>query len=449
MFESLSEKFRGVLSLFSGKKVLTEGNIAEAVEQVRLALLDADANYDVVVRFIEKLTARAVGLSVTRSLTPGQQFMGLVHEELTALMGQEEASLDLKGKLSVIMLVGLQGAGKTTTCAKLAAFLRKKEPYKKILLAACDLQRPAAVEQLKVLGAQLGITVFSLEGETNPLKVAQGAQQKGKAEEFDILIVDTAGRLHLEEGLMKELEALQALLVPREVLFVANAATGQDAARSAYEFSRRLKMTGSILTMLDGSARAGAALSIREVTQKPLKFEGIGEKIADFQLFHPRSMADRILGMGDVINLVRRAEEHFVKEEQDRLEQKLKKASFTYEDYLEQMQKLKQMGSLQSLLKMVPGLSQALGDLQSSELEFRKNEAIISSMTRRERQEKDEFTVSRRRRVAAGSGVSIDEVNRLVKHFVRAKQVCKNMPNMGMKMPDLKQFKNMEGKKWR
>ncbi len=449
MFGSLSEKFRAVLSRFSGKKTLTEGNISEAVEEVRLALLDADVHYDVVIRLIERLKARLLGMAVTQSVTPGQQFIALVHEELTAIMGQEEASLDLKGKLSVLMLVGLQGAGKTTTCAKLAAFLRKKEPYKKILLAACDLQRPAAVEQLKVLGAQLGIPVFSIEGETDPLNVARGALRKGKAEEFDLLIVDTAGRLHLEEGLMAELEALQKLLEPRELLFVANAATGQDAARSAQEFGRRIKITGSILTMLDGSARAGAALSIREVTQKPLKFEGVGEKIADFQIFHPRSMADRILGMGDVINLVRKAEDHFEQAEQAKLEQKLKKASFTYEDYLDQMQKVKKMGSLQSLLKMVPGLSGALGNFEASELEFRKNEAMICSMTRKERQEKDEFTVSRRRRVAAGSGVSIDDVNRLVKSFARAKQLLKNMPNLGMGMPDMKQFKKMEGKKWR
>ena len=449
MFESLSEKFRGVLSYFSGKSTLTEGNIAEAVEKVRLALLDADVNYDVVIRFVERLKARAVGLAVTRSVTPGQQFIHLVHEELTALMGQAEASLDLKGKLSVLMVAGLQGAGKTTSCAKLAAFIQKKEPYKKILLAACDLQRPAAVEQLKLLGAQIGVPVFALEGATDPLVVAKGALQKGKAEEFDVLIVDTAGRLHLDEGLMKELEALQALLVPRELLFVANAATGQDAARSAQEFGRRLKMTGSILTMLDGSARAGAALSIREVTQKPLKFEGIGERITDFQLFHPRSMADRILGMGDVINLVRKTEEHFKKEDQDRLEQKLKRASFTYEDYLDQMQKVKKMGSLQSLLKMVPGLSGALGDFDASEQDFQRGEAMISSMTRRERQEKDEFVFSRRQRVAAGSGVSIDEVNRLVKGFARAKQLFKNMPSLGKGMPDLKQLKKMEGKRWR
>ena len=448
MFETLSDKFRSVLSYFSGQKVVTEANIAEAVQQVRMALLEADVHYDVIGQVVERLQKRALGLEVVKAVSPGQQFIHLVHEELTALMGGEEATLDLKGKLSVLMLCGLQGAGKTTTCVKLAAWIRKKEPYKRVLLAACDLQRPAAVEQLKKLAAEQGIPVFSIDGEKDPRVVARQAVLKGKADQFDVLIVDTAGRLHVDDALMGELTALHTLLEPREVLFVANAATGQDAARSAAEFGSRLKLTGSILTMLDGNARAGAALSLREVTKKPLKFEGTGERIGDFQLFHPRSMADRILGMGDVINLVRRAREQFEEGEEARLEQKLRKSTFTYEDYSAQMQKVKQMGSLGSLLKMIPGVSAALGDLEAPEKKFKQAEAVIRSMTPRERQEKDELTISRRKRVAAGSGVPIEEVNRLVKEFARAKQLFKGMSQGNM--PDMKQF-NMQGskKKWR
>ncbi|MDE3045127.1 MAG: signal recognition particle protein [Verrucomicrobiota bacterium] len=451
MFGSFIEKLQGLFSGLKGKK-LTEDNIGEAVRQVRLALLDADVNYSVTSEFIKRVKEKALGEALLKAVDPGQQFIKIVHDELVALMGTEEAPLDLNGKTSVVMLCGLQGSGKTTTCAKLAAYIGRTEKHKKVLMAACDLQRPAAVLQLHKLGKEIGVDVFSIEGETSPVKIARQALEKAKREEYDVLLVDTAGRLHLDEELMKELEELKKLLEPREVLFVANATTGQDAVKIAAEFDRRVQITGTVLTMLDSNARAGAALSIREVTKRPLKFEGVGEKIADFQLFYPRSMADRILGMGDVINLVKKAQEAFDEKESKELEKKLKKASFTYEDYLKQMGAVKKMGSLKSLLKMMPGFS-GLEDLDYSDKEFGKLEAMILSMTPAERQEIVELEHSRRRRIAKGSGVDIEEVNRMVKGFKRVKQLFKNMPDMKGKKPglsDLKELKKQfEGKQWR
>ncbi len=453
MFGSLTEKLQNLFSGLAGKKSFTEENIADAVRQVRLALLDADVNYTVVSAFVKRVKEKAIGDAILKSVSPGQQFIKLVHDELIELMGSIESPLDLKGKISVIMLCGLQGSGKTTSCAKLAAYIGKTEKHKRILMAACDLQRPAAIEQLKKLGAEIGIPVFTSEGEKNPLKVAKKAYEKAQAEHFDVLIVDTAGRLHLDEELMQELEELKKFLEPREVLFVANATTGQDAVKTAAEFDKRVAITGTILTMLDGNARAGAAISIREVTQKPLKFEGVGEKIGDLQIFNPRSMSDRILGMGDVINLVKKAQENFDEEESRELEKKLKKASFTYEDYLKQMGMVKKMGSFKSLLKMLPGMS-SLGDFDFSDSEFNKMEAMILSMTPAERIEKDELSHGRRKRIAKGSGVNVDDVNRMVKGFKRVKQLFKNMPDMKaqakkMGLSDLKELKKQfEGKKW-
>jgi len=447
MFGHLTEKFQSLFSGLSGKKTLSEENISDAVRQVRLALLDADVNYNVVSQFINRVKEKAVGDAVLKSVTPGQQFIKLVHDELVALMGSNETPLDLNGKISVVMVCGLQGSGKTTSCAKLAAFIGKTEKHKKILLAACDLQRPAAIEQLKKLGADIGIAVFAQEGEKDPLQVAKKAFEKAKLDAYDILIVDTAGRLHLDEELMKELEAMKVLLTPHEVLFVASAAMGQDAVRTAAEFDQRVQITGTILTMLDGNARAGAAISIREVTKKPLKFEGIGEKISDLQLFSPHSMADRILGMGDVINLVRKAQEYIDEKENEEIEKKLRKATFTYEDYLKQMGMVKRMGSFKSILKMMPGFS-ALGNVDFFDREFGKMEAIILSMTLRERQEKDELEFSRRRRIAKGSGMAIDDVNRLVKGFKRIKQLFKSMPDLKGKMKGLNEIKTQFGKKF-
>lgn len=454
MFGALTDAFQNLFASLSGKKALSEDNVAEAVREVRLALLNADVNYTVVSQFVKRVKEKAIGDAVMKSVTPGQQFTKLVHDELIELMGSVETPLDLKGKPSVVMLCGLQGSGKTTSCAKLAAFISKTEKHKKILMAACDLQRPAAIEQLKKLGASLGVPVFHLEGEKSPVKMAKAALEKARAEEFDVLIVDTAGRLHIDEELMRELEEMRGQLAPREILFVANATTGQDAVKTAAEFDKRVQITGTILTMLDGNARAGAAISIREVTGKPLKFEGVGERVADLQIFNPRSMADRILGLGDVINLVKKAQENFTEEQSAELEKKLKKASFTYEDYLKQMLMVKKMGSLKSLLKMIPGLG-GMGDFDFSDSEFNKMEAVIYSMTPAERQERVELEHGRRKRIAKGSGVAIDDVNRMVKSFKRVKQLFKNMPDMKSQakkmggMPDLNELKKQfEGKKW-
>lgn len=454
MFGALTDKLQNLFQSLAGKKSLTEDNIADAVRQVRLALLDADVNYTVVSHFVKRVKEKAIGDAVMKSVTPGQQFTKLVHDELIALMGTEEAPLDLNARLSVLMLCGLQGSGKTTTCAKIASYIGRTTKGKKVLLAACDLQRPAAIDQLKKLGADIGVPVFYLEGEKNPLKMAKKAFEKAEAEGFDVLIVDTAGRLHIDEDLMKELEEMRKFLNPREVLFVANATTGQDAVKTAAEFDQRVQITGTILTMLDGNARAGAAISIREVTNKPLKFEGVGEKVGDLQIFNPRSMADRILGMGDIVNLVKKAQENISEEESLALEKKLKKASFTYEDYLKQMGMVRKMGSFKSLLKMVPGFG-SMGDLDFSDAEFNKMEAIIYSMTPAERQEKVELEHGRRKRIAKGSGVPVDDVNRMVKGFKRVKQLFKNMPDMKAQakrmggMPDLNEIKKQfEGKKW-
>ncbi len=455
MFGSLTEKLHSLFSSLSGKKALSEENVSDAVRDIRLALLDADVNFAVVSGFLKKVKEKALGEIVLKSVSPGQQFTKIVHDELIALMGTDEVPLDLNAKLSVLMLCGLQGSGKTTTCAKLASYIQANVKNKKILLAACDLQRPAAVEQLKTLGLSIGVSVFSIEGEKRAVVVAKKAFQKATDEGFDVLIVDTAGRLHIDEELMKELEEIRSVVNPREVLFVANASTGQDAPRIAAEFDKRICITGTILTMLDGNARAGSAISIREITQKPLKFEGIGEKITDLQLFNPRSMADRILGMGDVINLVKKAELHFDKEESLKMEKKLRTATFTYNDYLSQMGMVKKMGSMKSLLKMIPGLG-SMGDLDLSDSQFKQMEAMILSMTPREREERDELTHLRRKRVSKGSGVSLEEVNRMVKGFQRVKQLFKSMPDMKSKMkgfsgmPDLNMLKNqLKGNQWR
>ncbi len=431
MFGSLTEKLTNVFSSLAGKKKLTEDNIADAVREVRLALLDADVNYSVVKNFVKIVKEKALGDAVIKSVTPGQQFVKLVHDELVALMGGAEAVLQLNEMPSIVMLCGLQGAGKTTHAAKLAKFLKKKEYQKKPLLVACDLQRPAAVEQLKTLGLQIDVPVFSIPGEKSPLAVAKAALQFAKEQRHDALIIDTAGRLHIDEPLMEELSKLKKLLSPQEILFVANAATGQDAVTTATEFDKQLGVTGTILTMLDGDTRAGAAISIKEMTGKPLKFEGVGEKLDDLQLFNPRSMADRILGMGDTINLVKKAQEHISEEEAKNLEEKMRKASFTYEDYLKQMGAVRKMGSLKGLMKMLPGFSK-LPDLDTSEKEFYKMEAIILSMTPRERQEKDELDMGRIKRIARGSGTSIADVNKLKKSFKKSKLLFKHAPNKKM-----------------
>jgi signal recognition particle subunit SRP54 len=429
MLGTLTTKLQGVFSKLTGKKRLTEENIADAVNEVRLALLEADVNYGVTKTLVKQVKEKALGEQVLKSVTPGQQFIKIVHDELMLLMGGQEAGLQLSGQPAVVMLCGLQGSGKTTHCAKLAKYLKKKGEAKNPLLAACDLQRPAAIEQLKTLGQQIGVPVFTLPGEQDPIRVAKEALKQAKEGQHDVLIVDTAGRLHIDDDLMKQLEKIKEVLNPQEILFVANATTGQDAVNVATEFNKRMEVTGSILTMLDGNTRGGAAISIREVTGKPLKFEGIGERVDDIQVFNPNSMADRILGMGDTINLVRKAQEHVNEEEAQKLEQKIRNATFTYDDYLKQIQTVKKMGSIKSLLGMLPGMSQ-MPLMDFDEKEFFKVEAMILSMTLEEREEKCELVTSRRKRIAQGSGTTIEDINKLVKSFKQAKQFFKNMPNM-------------------
>lgn len=430
MFGALTEKLQTLATNLRGQKKLTEENVSEAARSVRLALLDADVNFSVVSAFIKQVKAKALGEEVLKSVNPGDQFIKVVHDELAALMGGDEARLNLKGDPAVILLCGLQGSGKTTHCAKLAKYLSGGDFCKKVLLVACDLQRPAAIEQLKTLGAQIEVPVFTIDGEKRPQKVAKKAMEHAKQGGFDVVIVDSAGRLHIDNELMKELKGVKDYLNPQEVLFVANAALGQDAVKTAKEFDEQIGITGTILTMLDGTTRAGAAISIREVTRQPLKFEGIGEKVEDLQLFNPTSMADRILGMGDVINLVKKAKTHIDEKEAEQLQKKIKKASFTYNDYLKQMGMMRKMGSFKSLMTMIPGMNQLPADFDMSGKEFNRMEAMILSMTEAERDGLKELEPSRRRRIAAGSGTTIDDVNRMVKGFKRLKQLFKQMPKM-------------------
>lgn len=442
MFNALTEKLQGVFSKLAGKKTLTEENISEAAAEVRLALLEADVNFGVTKTLIKNIKAKAVGTEALKSVAPGQQFIKIVHDELAALMGGSEQPLTLTAKPAVIMLCGLQGAGKTTHAVKLANYLRKKGLAKTPLIAACDLQRPAAIQQLKTLASQIQVPVVSIDGENDPLKVAKAALEQAKKEQHDVLIVDTAGRLHIDDELMQQLRAIKAFLQPQEILFVANATTGQDAVNSAAEFNQQIEITGTVLTMLDGNARGGAAISIKEVTGKPLKFEGVGEKIDDLQIFNPSSMADRILGMGDTINLVRKAQEHINEDDAKKLEQKIRTATFTYRDYLNQIQMVKKMGSLKSILSMLPGVPN-LDSINIDDKEMAKIEAMILSMTEAERAEEVELEPSRRRRIAQGSGTKIEDINKLAKSFKQAKQFFKNMPG-------LKQMqKMMGGTQWR
>lgn len=428
MFAALTDKFHSIFVKLGRKSSLTEENIKEAIEEVRLALLDADVQWDVVKAFIKRVKEKALGSKISWNVTPSQFFVKVVHDELVELLGGEEKKLELKGRPTKLLLCGLQGSGKTTQAAKLALFLKKQYKLTKPCLIACDLARPAAVEQLKILAEQIGIDFFSLPNEKDPQKVAKTALAQAQDKEWDLMIFDTAGRLAIDEQLMQELQAVKQIINPLHTLLVFNAGIGQDAVKTATQFSKEIGVTGSILTMLDGTSRGGAAISVVEVTKCPVYFEGHGEKIEDIRLFHPASIADRILGMGDTINLVRKAEEHFNEDESKEMEAKLRKASFTYSDFLKQMQMIKKMGSFKSLLSMLPGMSQ-LKELPVDDTHLTRVEAIILSMTPAEREEKVELEMTRRRRVAKGSGTSLDDVHRLIKSFKQAKQFFKNLPN--------------------
>lgn len=436
MFKNLSDKFHNLFGSLMKKGTLTEGSIADAVREVRLALLDSDVNYQVVSALVKNVKEKSLGQAALGSVKAGDQFIKIVHDELVSIMGGALAKPHLKGNPAIILLCGLQGSGKTTQAAKLALLLKGKEYLRKPLLVACDLQRPAAVMQLEILAGKAQVPFFS-QNTTSPLEVVKGALAKARALECDTVIVDTAGRLHLDESLMQELSDLKTFLSPSDTIFVASASIGQDAVTTALEFDQKIGITGSILTMLDGSSRAGSVLSIMQATGKPLLFEGVGEGISDLQPFDPRSMADRILGMGDVVNLVRKAESCFEEGQKEDLEAKFLSGTFSYQDYLSQMRAMKKMGSMGSLLKMIPGFSSMdpsslLGE--DPDKKISRMEAIILSMTRKERLGDEDLIPARRRRIAAGSGVQVEEVNRLIKNFKQFREFSRQLPQLQKKM---------------
>jgi signal recognition particle subunit SRP54 len=434
MFDSLTDKLSSVFKKLRGHGKMTEQNITEALKEVRLALLEADVNFRVVKDFVERIRSRAVGQEVLESLTPAQQVIKIVHEELISLMGGMSSGLNLSYKPPIpIMLVGLQGSGKTTTAGKLGKFLKDKgrKPY----LVPADVQRPAAIEQLKKLGEQLGLPVFDPDPRENPLTICRKALLWADGEEGDVLLIDTAGRLHIDEALMRELEEIRREIIPREILLVADAMTGQDAVQVARKFNEALDIQGVILTKLDGDARGGAALSIKAVTGKPIKFIGVGEKLDALEVFHPDRMASRILGMGDVLSLIEKAQEAIDTKKAQELEKKLLKDTFTLEDFREQLQQVKKMGSIDQILSMIPGMSRLKlpKDFQGSEKELVKVEAIINSMTKQERRSPEILNGSRRLRIAKGSGTTVQDVNQLLKQYLQTKKMLRQFKKGGMR----------------
>jgi len=432
MFQALSDRLNDIFKRLRGYGRLSEDTIAEALREVRLALLEADVNFKVVRSFLERVRERAIGRDVLESLTPGQQVIKVVHEELTALMGGTANHLNTAGQPpTVLMLVGLQGSGKTTTAGKLARLL--KEKGRRPLLVAADLQRPAAQEQLSTLGKMLGVEVYRGPGATSPVATCQEAVRQARSRLFDPVILDTAGRLHIDEPLMQELRAIKAAVGPTEILMVVDAMTGQDAVNSAGSFNEALDLTGIILTKLDGDTRGGAALSIRSVTGTPIKFIGVGEKLDALEAFYPDRMASRVLGMGDVLSLVERAQQVFDEKQAAKLEKKLKAQSFTLEDFREQLRQVRGMGSLEQLMGMIPGLSRVKGlpDVSAQERELKRVEAIIDSMTPSERLRPEILNGARRKRIAGGSGTTVAEVNRLLKQFAEMQKMMRQLMKAG------------------
>jgi signal recognition particle subunit SRP54 len=442
-FDSLSEKLNNVFKKLRGKGRLSESDIKEAMREVRLALLEADVSYKVVKDFVKSVSERAVGRDVLESLTPAQMVIKIVNEELTALMGSENAKINISPKPpTVIMLVGLQGAGKTTNGAKLAAYLRKSTG-KRPLLVACDIYRPAAIKQLETVGAQLDIPVFQM-GTENPVNIAKAAVEHAKKHGNDLVFLDTAGRLHIDEALMEELKNIKAAVNPNEILLVVDAMTGQDAVNAATAFNDALGIDGIMLTKLDGDARGGAALSIRAVTGKPVKFAGVGEKLDQIEVFHPDRMASRILGMGDVLTLIEKAEANYDEKKAREIAEKLKKNKFTLSDYYDQLIQLKSMGSLSDIAGMIPGVdAKALAGASLDDKMLIRTEAIIQSMTQYERDNPDVLNSSRKKRIAAGSGTQVVDINRLLKQFDMMQQMTKQMTKG--KMPGI--FGGKRGKK--
>lgn len=437
MFENLSDKLERSFKLLKGQGKITELNVAETLKEVRRSLLDADVNYKIAKDFTNRVKEKALGMNVLTAVKPGQMMVKIVHDELAELMGGKNVDINLKGNPAVILMSGLQGSGKTTFSGKLANLLKNKRG-KKPMLVAGDVYRPAAIEQLKVLGQQIEVPVFSVEDSKDPVEIALDAIRQAKADGNDVVIVDTAGRLAIDEEMMAEIEAIKKAVNPDETLFVVDAMTGQDAVNTAKEFNERLDFDGVILTKLDGDTRGGAALSIRTVVNKPIKFVGTGEKLEAVDAFHPERMADRILGMGDIVSLVEKAQEQFDAEEAKKLQKKLSKNQFNFNDFLKQIQQIKKMGNIKDLASMIPGVGKALKNVDIDDDAFKGVEAIIHSMTPAEREAPEIINGSRRKRIAGGSGTTVQDVNRLLKQFEESKKMMKMLSGGGKMLRNAK-----------
>lgn len=439
MFDNLSERLERSFKILKGEGKITEINVAETLKDVRKALLDADVNYKVAKTFTDTVKEKAFGQNVLTAVKPSQLMVKIVHDELTELMGGETVDVNIKGTPAVILMSGLQGSGKTTFSGKLAQMMKTKRS-KNPMLVACDVYRPAAIEQLCVLGEQIGVPVYSEIDSKNPVQIAQNAIIEARSKGYDLVIVDTAGRLAIDEQMMNEIAAIKAAIKPEEILFVVDSMTGQDAVNTAKEFNDRLDFNGVVLTKLDGDTRGGAALSIRSVVNKPIKFVGTGEKMEAIDQFHPARMADRILGMGDIVSLVERAQEQYDEEEAKRLQKKISKNQFDFNDFLSQIAQIKKMGNLKDLASMIPGVGKAIKDVDIDDNAFKSIEAIIHSMTPAERSNPEIINGSRRTRIAKGSGTNIQEVNRLMKQFDQTRKMMKMVTSskMGKMMPKMR-----------
>lgn len=443
MFDSLSEKLDRAFKMLKGQGKITEINVSETLKEIRRALIDADVNYKIAKDFTEKVKDKALGQSVLTAVSPGQLMVKITHEELAALMGNQESTVSLTANPTVILMAGLQGSGKTTFSAKLANYFKNKKG-KKPLLVACDVYRPAAIQQLKTLGSQLDVEVYADENEKNPVKIAKAAIQQAKLNENTVVIIDTAGRLAVDEQMMDEIAELKKVINPQEILFVVDSMTGQDAVNTAKAFNDRLDFDGVVLTKLDGDTRGGAALTIKAVVNKPIKFVGTGEKPDAMDVFYPARMADRILGMGDIVSFVEKAQEQFDAEEAKKLQKKIAKNQFDFNDFLQQLQQIKKMGGVKDIASMLPGMGNSMKDADIDEKAFKQTEAIIQSMTPQERANPQIINGTRRKRLAAGSGTTIQDVNRLIKQFedmhkmmkmFNNKQAMSGMMRMMGKMP--------------
>ncbi len=432
MFENLTDKLERSFKILKGEGKITEINVAETLKEIRRALIDADVNYKVAKSFTDQVKAKAMGENVIKAVKPGQMMTKIVRDELAQLMGGTATDINLTGSPAVILIAGLQGSGKTTFSGKLAAFIKSKRG-RQVLLVAGDVYRPAAIEQLKILGQQIGVEVYTEEGSTNPVQIAENAIKYAKSKGINTVIVDTAGRLAVDEQMMREITAIKAAVKPSETLFVVDSMTGQDAVNTAKEFNDRLDFDGVVLTKLDGDTRGGAAISIRSVVNKPLKFISSGEKMDALSVFHPERMADRILGMGDVVSLVERAQEQYDEEEARKTRKKLYKDQFDFNDFLDQINQVKKMGNMKELMSMIPGVGKAMKDVEISDDVFKQTEAIIGSMTPAERGNPALINASRRERIARGSGTTLPDVNRLMKQFEQSRKMMKSVVGGGAK----------------